>query len=126
MGTKLQVSAATASGDTTKTLIDTLTVPKSAKAIVGIYGHGIGAATLTTGEAVTGIIELESNDLNLAPCQIPLEQVTILTSGAVAQATKVWPVNIAVSGGEEIKGYITMDMAQTGGLKARFGIVYDA
>lgn len=126
MGTKIQATALTASGDTVKTLIDTLTVPKTAKAIVGLWAYGNAAATVTSGECISGIVEYESNDLSLQPLQIPLEQLTVLTSGATNSQNKVWPVNIPVSGGEEIKVYVTMDVAQTGALKARAGIIYDA
>lgn len=118
-----QTSALTASGDTTKTLIDTITVPASARTIKQIWAYGVAAATLTTGEAVTGIIELESPDVALQPMQLPLDCVTVLTSGAVAFSPRVWNVDIPVPGQAKINGYITMDMAQTGALKARFGIV---
>jgi LSD1 subclass zinc finger protein len=122
---KCQVSALTATGDTTKTIIDTLQVPQGAKRIKGIVCQAVAAATLTTGEAVTGILELESPDINLNPSQWILDCVTILTSGAVAFNPRIYPVDIPVKGGERISGYVTMDMAQTGGLKARFGLIYD-
>lgn len=119
-----QVSALTATGDTTKTLIDTITVPSKMKRIKGIWCYAVGGATLTTGEAVTGILELESPDININPMQLPLDIVDILTSGAVGFSPRIIPVDIPVSGQESIKGYVTMDMAQTGALKARFGLIY--
>jgi hypothetical protein len=121
---KCQVSAATATGDTVKTLIDTLTVPATAKKIIGVWSYAVGAATLTSGEAVPGIIELESDDIALVPFQLPLECVVILTSGTTAFSPRVWNVSVPVNGGEKIRGYITMDMAQTGALKGRFGLIY--
>lgn len=123
---KAQVSALTATGDTTKTIIDTITTPLGARSIVGVWCQAVAAATLTSGEAPTGILELESSDLNLQPMQLPLDVVQILTSGAVAFSPRVWNVNIPLSSGQaRISGYVTMDMAQTGGLKARFGFIYD-
>lgn len=125
MSTKAQVSAATACGDTTKTLIDTITVPQSARAIVGVWCHALAGPGVTTLENNTGIYELESPDINLQPLQLPLDCVTCLTSGSTAISPRVWPVNIPVSGGAKISGYVTMDMAQTVANKARFGLVYD-
>lgn len=122
---KMSTSAVTATGDTTKTLIDTITTPKDAKRIVGVAAYAIGAATLTSGEAVTGILELESDDMSLAPMQIPLDCVTILTSGAIAYSPKVWPLSIDLPAQARIRGYMTMDMAQTGALKGRFSLVYE-
>jgi|SaaInl7_200m_RNA_FD_contig_101_325193_length_1854_multi_3_in_0_out_0_3 hypothetical protein len=123
--TKIVTSSATATGDTVKTLIDTLTVPIDAKAIVGVFAYAAAAATLTTGEAISGILELESDDMNISPFKIPLEVVTVLTNGAVAYNPRIWPVNIPVTGGAKIKGSMTMDMAQTAALKGRFGLIYD-
>lgn len=124
MSTKAQVSACTAAGDTVKTKIDELQVPQSCKAIIGVWCHALAGAGLTTLENVTGIFELESPDVALQPLQFPLEQVGVLTSGTPAIPTKVWPVNIPVSGGEKITGYVTMDMAMTVANKARFGLIY--
>lgn len=123
---KAQASAATATGDTTKTLVDTLTVPKNAHTIVGIWCYAVAAATLTSGENASGILELESSDLSLAPLQLPLDVVVCLTSGTATLNPRIFPANIKVNGGEQIKGYVTMDVAQTGALKARFGFIYEA
>lgn len=124
MSTKAQVSASTACGDTVKTKIDELQVPQSCKAIIGVWCYAIGGPGSTTLENYTGVFELESPDVALQPLQFPLEQVVVLTSGSAALASKVWPVNIPVSGGEKITGYVTMDMAITVANKARFGLVY--
>lgn len=120
-----QVSAATATGDTVKTLIDTIQVPQTATRIVGVWGHGLAGAGLTTLENVTGILELESPDIALQPMQFPLDCVVCLTSGTAALQPRVWPVNIPVHGGEKIAGYITMDMTITVANKGRFGLVYE-
>lgn len=125
MTTKMQVSASTASSDTTKTLIDTITVPKDVKRIVGIWAHCLGGAGLTTLENITGIVELESEDFNLQPCQIPLDCLAIVGTGVALISPRVWPVDIKVSGGERVKGYVTIDMALTVNNKARFGLVYE-
>lgn len=122
---KCQVSALTATGDTVKTAIDTLQVPQGAKSIKGVVCQAVAGSTLTSGECVSGILELESPDINLNPSQWILDCVSILTSGAVAFNPRVYPVNIPVKGGERITGSVTMDEAQTGALKARFGLIYE-
>jgi len=122
---KYLVSAATATGDTTKTLVETLQLPAGSKRIVGTWAHALAGAGLTTLENVTGILELESPDVNLQPCQIPLEPVAVLTGGTPASQIHVWPMDVPVGGGERISGYITMDMAQTVAGKARFGLVIE-
>ncbi len=123
---KAQVSAKTATGDTTKTLIDTITVPKNAKVIVGIWAYANGGAGMTTLENQSGILELESPDINIQPLQLPLDVITVLTSGATSFSPRVFPANIPVNGGERISGYVTMDMALTVATTARFGLIYEA
>lgn len=123
---KYQSSALTATGDTVKTLIDTITLPAKAKAIVGVAVYAYAGATITTAEPVTGILTLESDDVNLQPMIIPLEGFSILgTAAGVSIPSKVWPLNVNVKGGERINCYVTMDMAMTAGLKARVTLVLD-
>ena len=122
---KAQVSAVTATGDTVKTLIDIITVPKTAKRIVGIWCYANAGPGSTTLENQTGVFELESPDINLQPLQLPLDVVIVLTSGSVAFNPRIFPANIPVNGGEKISGYVTMDMAITVALKARFGLIYE-
>jgi len=125
MTIKAQASALTATGDTTKTSIDTITIPKGVKRIVGIWCYAAAAAAMTTAEAISGIVEFESSDVNLVPLQLPLDIISALTSGSVAISPRIFPANILVNGGERIQGYVTMDMAQTSALKARFGLIYE-
>ena len=125
MTTRMQVSAITAAGDTAKTSIGNITIPSNAKRILGFWGHAVGGPGLTTLENVTGIIEVESDDMNITPMQFPIEAVGVLTSGAPPIATKVWPVNIPVNGKETLKGYITMDMVITAANTCRWGVITD-
>ena len=122
---KYLASAATAAGDTTKTLIATIQLPAGSKALLGVWVYANGGPGETTLENRTGILELESPDVNLQPCQVPLEQTTMLTGGANSVATKVWPLSVGVKGGERISGYLTMDMAITVENLARFGLVVE-
>jgi hypothetical protein len=122
---KYLTSKSTAAGDTVKTLVDTLVLPANTKAIVGAWVYAVGGPGLTTLENVTGILTLESEDVNLGPMDIPLEPAGMLTGGGVSLANKVWPLNVPVSGPYRIKGSITMDMAQTVANTCRFGLVID-
>jgi hypothetical protein len=122
---KYLVSSSVAAGDTVKTTLGTITVPAGAKAIVGLWAYAMGGPGFTTLENLTGIVELESPDVNLQPCQIPLEPAGMLTGGAISSQTKVWPMNVPVHGSERITAYVTMDMAQTVANTCRWGLVID-
>jgi len=126
MATKAQMSALTATGDTVKTLIDTITMIQSAKRIIGIWCYAVAAAGLTIAESVTGVVEFESDDSPIAPLQLPLDIVNMLTSGAVAFNPRIFPVDIPINGQAKIKGSVTMDMTQTSAFKARFGFIIEA
>jgi hypothetical protein len=121
---KSQVSACTATGDTAKTLIDTITVPDGVSHIVGVCAYAVGGASVTIAEPITGILELESDDAPVTPAQFLLDCVVLLTSGLAAFNPRVWACNIPVKAGNRIKGSMTMDMAQTSGLKGRFQLIY--
>jgi hypothetical protein len=123
-GMRAQASVATATGDTVKTIIDTITIPQSMKSIIGAWCYAVAGAGLTTLENMTGIFELESDDIALVPLQLPLDCVTIVTSGSVAFQPRIFPLNIPINGAEKIRGYVTMDMAITIASKARFGLIY--
>ncbi len=125
MGTKIATSDATATGDTTKTLIDSMTIPQDAKRITGVTCYATGAATLTTAEAVSGVLTLESDSMPIIPQQFPLDVVNCLTSGTIAYTPRVWNTDIGTIGGAIVKGYVTMDSAQTGAFKARFSLIYE-
>ena len=124
MATKASCSAAVPSGDTTKTTIATITTPADAKRIVAITQNHAGGATVTTAETISGMLELESEDMGITPLQIPFAQVACLVSPALAQIPP-FPVDIPLPKQVRILGSVTMDMAQTGAITSRFGLVYD-
>ena len=125
MGSKYLISDATATGDTVKTLIDTLEIPQGVKRIVGV-GVSLSGAGLTTLEGTGGKLELETNSsIDLKPCQIPLPVMIALTSGVAAYEPKIYSLDVGVKGGEKIEGYVTMDMAQTVNPTARFLLVLE-
>lgn len=121
---KSQVSTKTAHGDTTKTLIDTITVPDGVSQIVGVCAHAEGGAGITTLENISGILELESDDAPITPAQFLLDNTMVLTSGTAVHSPRVWPCNIPVKAGNRIKGYVTLDLAQTVAGTARFMLIY--
>ena len=119
------VSASTALGDTTKTSIGDITLPTGAKRVIGVWGHGIGGPGNTTLENVTGILELESTSLNLAPMQFPLDCLVITGTGMQTLSRKVWPVDWPNVANATITGYMTLDMAQTLANTGRWGLIYE-
>lgn len=122
---KYLVSASTALGDTAKTSIGSITLPQGTKNIVGVWGYAVGGAGNTTLENVTGILELESPDINLQPCQIPLECTALTGTGMSSFTPKVWPLGVPCQGKVTITGYMTLDLAQTIGNTGRWGIVVE-
>lgn len=118
------IASPVAHGDTTKTTLGALTVPKKANRIIGFWAYAVGGAGVTTVENVSGIVELESPDISLQPMQFPLDICVVLTSGVASWSPRVWNVDIPVSGGEEITCYVTMDLAQTVANTCRWGVIY--
>lgn len=126
---KSMVSSLTAQNatETTKTLIDTLTVPQGVKALVGV-GAQVSAAGLTTLEDTTFIMELESDDM--APWGgtqqfLGMGIQTGVTSGQAALNPYLHPTNIPVTGGAHIKCSTTFNKAQTVNPSVRFQLVFE-
>lgn len=122
---KAQASESAALGDTVKTSMGELRVPMKVKRIIGIWGYAIGGPGQTTLENISGILELESPDINLAPLQLPLDIISVLTEGSSVLQTRIFGCNIPVKGGEKITGYMTLDMAITLANTGRWGLLYD-
>lgn len=121
-----QASGSTALGDTVKTSIGQVLLPTTAKRVVGFWGYALGGAGNTTLENVSGILELESDSLNLSPMQFPLDLLACTgTLGMAVLSPRVWPVNIPNVGGVTITGYMTLDMAQSIGNTGRWGLIYE-
>jgi len=121
-----QISALVAAGDTTKTLIEEMTIAKG-KRLIGIWADSNRVAGLTSIVPNSGVAEFESATMDgLLPCQLPLSCAQAVTSGGSDKDTKVWPMDIPIKVGDKIKCYITMDVAQTGANACRFGIVTES
>lgn len=112
--------------ETTKTLIDSVKVPQGLTKLVGV-GATVCAKGLTTLESISGIIELESDDMspNPFPQAFPLPSQNVLTSGAVALQPYLHPTNIAVQALATIKVYATMDAALTINPSVRAHLVFE-
>ena len=119
------VSASNALGDTVKTSIGDITLPTNAKRVIGVWGYAIGGPGQTTLENVTGIMEFESESLNLAPMQFPLDCLSITGTGVAILSAKVWPVDWGPAANAKITGYMTLDMAQTLANTGRWGLIYE-
>lgn len=126
---KSMISSLTAAEatETTKKLVDTLTVPQGVRSLVGV-GAQVSTAGLTTLEDVTGIIELESDDMSPwgGTQQFLLNGMqTVVTSGAVALAPYIHPTNIPVTAGSHIKISVTFNKAQTVNPSVRAQLVFE-
>jgi hypothetical protein len=121
------IAAPVASGDTVRTTLGSITLPANAKRIVGVWAYGCAGAAITTAEAVSGIVEFEFSGLPNAPpnLDLPLDIIQVLTSGAVAFSPRVWEVDYSPAANVVITCFVTMDMAQTGALTCRYGIIYE-
>lgn len=125
MRTFADCTDATASGDTTETVVGTITLSSRAKRIVGVWCSMIGGAALTHSEAISGIIRLDSPDFTLAPFKFPTPQVDSITSGMAAYEPRIIPVSIPCVGSGRVTAYVTNDMALTGAHKTRVGVIYE-
>jgi len=123
-----KMSSATASGDTTRTSIGTVTLPANVKKITGIAAYGAAAGAMTTAEAITGKVDFSFSGVENGPpnFEIPLVGVSALTSGAVSIPNEVYPTgDLGKVANAVIEGFVTMDMAQTGALKCRFTVFFE-
>lgn len=116
------------STETTKTLIDTITVPQGVKALVAV-GCNVwsGTAGTTTLEAIGGLLELESDDMS--PWGGTQQFLTAAAAGNgagwAALAPYMHPTNIPVTAGAKIKVSCTMDLALTINNKVRAQLVFE-
>lgn len=129
MGYKSIVSTLTAQNatETTKTLVDTITVPQGVSRL-SLVGTQVSAAGLTTLEDITHILELESDDM--APWGgtqqfLGLGVGTLVTSGVAAANPYLHPTNIPVTGGSHIKCSVTFNKAQTINPSTRVQLVFE-
>lgn len=107
------VTAATASGDTTETSLGTVTLPANAKRIVGVGVSAAGGAGLTTLEGVTGIFRVSCNSIDVTPAKFPIKGIQVLTSGVTQIEPTMYAVDWSPAGNCQLTFYITMDMTLT-------------
>lgn len=122
------VLTAQSATETTKTLIDTITVPQGVKRLIGVgANHMAGMAGMTTLEGISGILELESDDMSPwgGTQAFLLPQVNTLTSGIAALNPYIHPTDIPVTPGSHIKVSTTYDLALTINSKVRAQLVFD-
>lgn len=113
--------------ETTKTLIDTITVPQGVKNLVGVGGQVNGAGT-TTLEGLGYIIELESDDMSpWGGTQQFLGNAIVNGNGAgwAALNPYIHPTMIPVTPGSHIKVSFTFDLAQTINPSCRAQLVFE-
>lgn len=129
MSYKSIVSALTAQNatETTKTLVDTITVPQGVKALVGV-GAQVNSAGSTTLEGMASILELESDDMSpWSGTQQFLVNGMVNGNGAgwVGLNPYIHPTNIPVTAGAHIKCSMTFDLALTINPSSRVQLVFE-
>lgn len=100
--------------ETTKTLIDTYTVPQGVTKLVEV-GTQIKSAGTTTLEDLSHILELECDDSSSwgGTQQFASDSMQTLTSGQAIMPARVHYCNIPVQPGSHIKFSTTFNMALT-------------
>ncbi len=100
--------------ETTKTLIDTYTVPQGVTKLIEV-GMQINVPGCTTLEAVAAILELECDDSSTwgGTQQFVSDSIVPLTGGVPVLPAKIHDCNIPVQGGSHIKFSTTFAQALT-------------
>lgn len=129
MGYKSMVSTLTAQNatETTKTLIDTITVPQGVKALVGV-GSQVSSAGTTTLEDLTHIIELESDDMSPWPGTQQFLGLGVATGNGAGWSPLqpyLHPTYIPVTAGSHIKVSTTFNKALTINPSMRVQFVFE-
>lgn len=124
--TTSDVTAVTATGDTTETSIGTVTLPPNATKILGVACYAIAGGGLTTLETASGIFRVKVNGIDVSPANFILDVVGALTSGAFAYSPRIYAVNgWEPVANAKVEFFVTMDMALTIASKARGQVLYE-
>jgi hypothetical protein len=119
------VTAATATGDTVETTIGTVTLPSTAKRILGI-GVSLGGAGYTTLEGISGFFRVEISNLDVTPGKFPLGSSAIpVTSGVAVMENKIYPVDWSPVGNGIVTFKVTMDMTLAINPTARGFVIFE-
>lgn len=118
------VTAVVATTDTTEVSLGTITLPSTAKRILGV-GVSIDDMGATTLEGNSGIFRVSINNIDVSPAKFPIFGTVTLTSGAASRENKVWPVDWAPAGNSQITIYVTMDSANTVVVNARGFVLFE-
>ena len=125
MTTTCDCTDATASGDTTETLLGTIVLPTNATVITGIGIGSPSTATLTTLEAMTGIFRVQIDSIDVSPGKFPFTGPNIVGTGGCACPFMVWPVRWGPAASASVKIYVTMDMVQSANPTYRGFVQYE-
>lgn len=118
------VTSATATGDTVETSVGTISLPSTAKRIIGI-GISLGSAGTTTLEGVSGIFRVKISNLDVTPGNFPFSYGTGNGAGWISTKPEIFPVNWANIGNGVVTFYVTMDMTMTVNPTARGFVIFE-
>lgn len=113
--------------ETTKTLVDTITVPQGVKNLVAV-GAQVSSAGTTTLEDQTAILELESDDMSPwggTQQFLVFGSATCVTTASTFVNPYMHPTTIPVTAGSHIKCSMTFNKAQTVNPSSRVQLVFE-
>lgn len=119
------VELALGATETTETELGTLTMPPTARKIIGIYGTIEGIST--TAEQLVGYFRLAFGNLSgrfKFPATSFQAPAGTLASPGFEYQPKIIPCDIDVVGNETIKCYAATFVAATGACRAMVGIIF--
>ncbi len=109
----VQGPGSTAAAVANRTSLGSLTLPQSARKILGFKVTAAPVGTYAASKILAGYIQVESEDVNIEPFHIPLEPVggyLTLGGGFVKEAT-LWIANHPCDGGSVLDFYNVADVA---------------
>jgi len=108
------VTPSVATGDTVETTIGTITLPTSAKTLVGVSMMAAGGAGFTTLETVSGIFRVDSPSIpQMSPNRFLLDVVGNTASGAFYASPRIYAMDYPTNGAAVITFLVTLDLALT-------------
>lgn len=114
----------------TETSLGAITLAEKATRIVGILATMHKDAAFSTNEGAVGLIRLDSNDIQLAPSQFPMDVAISAGDGTLAGGqsqphSPFIPVDIPVVGGAIVNCFATISEAITSGVEVQVFLAYE-
>lgn len=115
------------STETTETSLGTITLPATAKRIIGVWG--VCQANSTTDEIAISYFRLASDDVPLEPAKFPGQMAwsntgTVAGGGFYDGGPRIIPVDLPATASAKIRCYMTLSAALTDGAHGAVGVIF--